>query len=109
MTNQFKSHISNRRVFIMQAATSVGALVLADKAAAQATLAESDPQAVALGYKSDASKVDKAKNAKFAAGQNCGSCALYQGAAGSASGACPLFAGKQVAAKGWCTAWAKKG
>jgi len=72
-------------------------------------VAETDPQASALGFKADASKVDKTKQPKFAAGQACGNCALYQGAAGSAAGACPLFAGKQVAAKAWCSAWAKKG
>jgi hypothetical protein len=72
-------------------------------------VAETDPQASALGYKADASKVDKTKQPKFATGQACSTCALYQGAAGSVAGACPLFAGKQVAAKAWCSAWAKKG
>lgn len=98
----------SRRVFIMQAIAGSGALLTAQQVAAQAALAESDAQAVALGYKSDASKVDKAKQTKYAAGQVCSSCALFQAAAGAAAGACPLFAGKQVAAKGWCTAWAKK-
>jgi hypothetical protein len=72
-------------------------------------VAENDPQASALGYKADASKVDKAKFPKFAAGQVCSNCALFQGAAGAAAGGCPLYAGKQVAAKGWCSAYAKKG
>ena len=61
-----------------------------------------------VGYKADATKVDKAKYPKYAAGQNCTNCALYQGKAGSASGGCGLFPGKQVSAKGWCSAWAKK-
>jgi hypothetical protein len=43
---------------------------------------ETDPQAVALGYKADASKVDKAKYAKYVAG------------------GCSLFVGKQVAGPG---------
>jgi High potential iron-sulfur protein len=68
---------------------------------------EKDAVAVSLGYVADASKVDKAKYANFAAGQNCAGCALYQGAA-AAAGGCPLFAGKQVSAKGWCSAFAKK-
>ena len=72
-------------------------------------VADSDAQATALGYKADATKVDKSKQTKYAAGQLCSNCALYQGAAGSASGGCPLFSGKLVAAKGWCSAWAKKG
>lgn len=74
----------------------------------QAMVAETDLQASALGYKADASKVDKAKYSKYAAGQACVNCALYQVATGSAAGGCPLFAGKQVAAKGWCSAYAKK-
>jgi len=91
--------------------SAAGACTLAmnGKVQAQAMVADADPQAVALGYKSDATKADKAKYPKYAAGQACSNCALYQGAAGSASGACPLFAGKQVAAKGWCSAYAKKG
>lgn len=69
---------------------------------------ESDAQAIALGYKADATKADKAKYPKYAAGQQCANCALYQGKATDAAGPCPLFAGKQVASKGWCSAWAKK-
>ncbi len=106
MTTSFPN---NRRVFMMQAAVTCAATLLAVHAQAQSMVAETDPQASALGYKADASKVDKAKQAKYAAGQACGNCALYQGATGSAAGACPLFAGKQVSAKAWCSAWAKKG
>jgi hypothetical protein len=68
-----------------------------------------DPAAKALGYVAVASQADTARFKTYAAGQSCGSCALYQGAAGSTSGGCPLFAGKQVLAAGWCSAWAKKG
>jgi hypothetical protein len=106
MTSKFSS---TRRVFMMHSALASAATLLAASAQAQSMVAEADPQAAALGYKADASKVDKAKQAKYAAGQACGNCALYQGAAGSAAGACPLFAGKQVSAKAWCSAWAKKG
>ena len=102
-----RSH-SNRRVFMMQLATATGAALLVQEAAAQAMVSESDPQAAGVGYKADASKVDKAKFPKFAASQNCANCALYQGKAGSAAGGCSLFPGKQVAAKGWCSAWVKK-
>ena len=71
-------------------------------------LDEKDPTAASLGYVADATKVNKAKYATYAAGQNCTSCALYQGKVGEAAGPCPLYAGKQVAAKGWCSAFAKK-
>ena len=81
----------------------------AGKAAAQAArLDEKDAQAQSLGYKHDATKVDKVKFAKYLAGQNCANCTLYQGKPTDAWGACPLFAGKQVAGKGWCSAYVKK-
>jgi hypothetical protein len=97
-----------RRIFMMQSIVGVAAVGAVMQAKAQAALADTDPQAVALGYKADATKVDKAKQPKYAAGQLCSNCALYQGKAGAAAGGCPLFGAKQVAGKGWCSAWAKK-
>jgi hypothetical protein len=95
-----------RRVFLMTMAASGSMLALS--AHALALVDEKDAQAVALGYLSDATRVDAKKYPKFAAGQHCASCALYQGKAGDKAGGCPLFAGKQVASTGWCSAWAKK-
>ena len=99
---------NSRRQFMILSAAGAATLALNSKVQAQAMVAPTDPQAVALGYVTDASKVDKAKYAKFVAGSHCGNCALYQGAAGSAAGGCALFAGKQVASAGWCSAYAKK-
>ena len=98
---------NTRRTFLMTLAASSAALTSA--AQAQAQLDEKDAQALALGYVADATKTDSKKYPKYAAGQNCVNCALYQGKAGDAAGGCPLFAGKQVVSKGWCSAWAKKG
>ena len=98
---------NTRRTFLMTLAASSAAL--ASTAQAQAKLDEKDPQAVALGYVADATKTDTKKVPKYAAGQVCTNCALFQGKAADAWGGCPLFAGKQVAGKGWCSAWAKKG
>jgi hypothetical protein len=113
MTSTFTSPNSpatqHRRVFMLQALVGATAIGTALQARAQAMLAETDAQATALGYKADASKVDKTKYPKFATGQHCANCALFQGAANAAAGGCPLFAGKQVAGKAWCSAWAKKG
>jgi len=79
------------------------------KAAAQAAkVDEKDTQAQGLGYKHDATKVDKAKFAKYLAGQHCANCTLYQGKPADAWGGCPIFPGKQVSAKGWCSAYVKK-
>ena len=100
--------MANRREFIVQISLGGGVLMAGQAMAQGAMLAESDAQATALGYKADASKVDKAKFPKFASGQLCSNCALYQGKASDAAAGCPLFAGKQVAGKGWCSAYAKK-
>jgi hypothetical protein len=95
-----------RRVFLMTLAAS--AATVGTLASAQALVDENDPQAAALGYVADAKRVDAKKYPKFAAGQNCANCALYQGKPSDKAAGCPLFAGKQVAAAGWCSAWAKK-
>lgn len=95
-----------RRVFLMTLAASGAAF--ATIARAQAMVDEKDPQAVALGYVGEAKRADVKKYPKYAAGQNCGSCALYAGKPTDKAGACPLFAGKQVAGAGWCSAYAKR-
>lgn len=99
---------TNRRIFIAQVAACGSAWVTTQAMAQAPKLAESDPQATALGYKEDTTKVDAAKYPKHTAEQHCGNCQLFQGKATDALGACPLFAGKQVANKGWCSAWVKK-
>ena len=68
---------------------------------------EKDPQAAALGYVAVAAKADKAKFPKYADGQACSNCALYQGGAAE-QGGCPLYPGKQVLGKAWCSAYNKK-
>ena len=104
--------MTNRREFIINCsfcATSAVLVVAATSASAQSAMVlETDANAVGLGYKAVATKVDKAKYPKYAAGQVCTNCALYQGKATDKAGGCPLFAGKQVAGSGWCSAWVKK-
>jgi hypothetical protein len=102
-------HMKNsRRQFMILSAAGACTLALNGTVQAQAMVAETDPQASALGYKADASKVDKAKFPKYAAGQVCTNCALFQGKADAVAGGCSLFGAKQVAGKGWCSAYAKK-
>ena len=100
---------NTRRALLITAAATAATIGTGAHAQAQAKLDEKDPQAQALGYVADATKADAKKYPKYAAGQVCSNCALYQGKASDVAGPCPLFAGKQVAAKGWCSAWAKKG
>ena len=98
---------TNRRTFIMQVVAG-GSALAASRVMAQAMVAETDANAVSLGYKADATKVDAKKYPAHKPTQVCGNCALFQGKATDAAGNCPLFAGKQVAGKGWCSAYAPK-
>jgi hypothetical protein len=101
--------MTSRRQFIsLIPVASLGVSTLARSADA-APVDPADPAAQQLGFTTDAAKADKTKFPKYAAGQECGNCVLYQGAAGSASGPCPIFQNKIVPAKGWCSAYVKKG
>jgi High potential iron-sulfur protein len=102
-----------RRTFIIRSLSGAGALsalAMTKTALAQApeALSETDPQAIALGYKIDATKVDKLKYPNYTAAQSCSGCVLFQGKAGDATAGCAAFANKLVAGKGWCSAWSKK-
>lgn len=100
---------SSRRAFLITSAGLASSLAFTHQALADAPkLDENDPTAQALGYKHDATKVDKAKFPKYAAGEDCANCQLYQGKAGDEWGPCPIFGGKQVHKDGWCSAYAKK-
>jgi len=69
---------------------------------------ESGAKAKQLAYVHDASTVSSDAQPRYAKGQQCANCALYQG--GSAEwGACPLFNGQQVKRTGWCNAYAPRG
>lgn len=99
----------SRRRFMIIAASVASTTVLSTESRADAPLlSESDPTALALGYKEDAAKVDKAKFPHYQAGQTCASCQLYQGKAGGATGPCLAYGGKLVYAKGWCNSYVKK-
>ena len=66
------------------------------------------PQAVALGYRHDATKVDAKKYPTWSLERACGKCQLFQGQTTDAWGPCAAVGGKLVNAKGWCVAWVKK-
>ncbi len=109
---------NTRRIFMLQSLCGTGALAAASLASAQATattptttpatVPDSDPQAMALGYKTDGTKTDIQKYPKYAAGQSCSGCVLFQGKAGDSAGGCAVFGNKMVSSKGWCSAWTKK-
>ncbi len=99
--------MTQRRTFI-RIVPFLGLLALSARDALGAMVDDKGAQAVALGYVADSTRIDRATHPKFATGQACGNCQLFQGKEKDASGACPLFAGNSVSAKGWCNAYVKK-
>jgi hypothetical protein len=94
---------------MLMTASFASSLVLSRGALADSEpVSDSDASALALGYRTDATKVDKAKYAKYQAGQTCANCQYFQGKAGDAAGPCQIYGGKQVNAQGWCSAYMKK-
>ncbi|MEC5216901.1 hypothetical protein RCH09_001855 [Actimicrobium sp. GrIS 1.19] len=102
--------MTSRRHFILQTIPAAAIVLTGSRAAfAQAGhIEETDPTAVALGYKHDATKVDAKKYPAYVAGRVCNGCQLYQGKVTDAWAPCGAMGGKQVNGKGWCVAWAKK-
>jgi hypothetical protein len=78
------------------------------EAAGMTPLDPNDPQAKALGFVTDASKVSAAAEPTFKPSQKCGTCAQFQGKAGDATGGCNIFVGHTVPSGGWCKVWAQK-
>lgn len=72
-------------------------------------LSEDDPQASALSYVEDATRLDNARFPSYEAGQMCANCALFLGEEGSSLGTCSIFPGKLVNAAAWCSVYAPKG
>jgi hypothetical protein len=105
--------MNSRRNFLLKLAATAGTpALLCSQAFGQAPppgkLEETDPIAVALGYKEDTTKVDATKYPQHKPEQRCDNCLLYTGKAGDASGGCTAVGGKLVTAAGWCLAWAAK-
>ena len=106
---------TNRRKFLFRT-SSTGVAVLAAQALPISMVSAADvpavdpagPQAMALGYVTDAANTDTEKFARFRPDQTCANCQLYQGVDGASLGPCLLFSGRSVTAAGWCNAWAQK-
>lgn len=105
-----------RRTFFIKSLTGASALAAlptlltsgAVLAQTPAAVLDTDPQALALGYKTDGTTTDKTKYPQYAAGQSCSGCVLFQGKATDSSSPCAVFGGRLVSGKGWCSAWARK-
>jgi hypothetical protein len=94
-----------RRRFIKLTATGLVAApfanaMLSGNAEAADMIKESDPAALKLKYKADATKAPERQDKE----EFCENCALYT-RKDSASGTCSILEDRLVAAKGWCTSW----
>ena len=88
-------------IAIAAGSASFGNAVLSGTARAAEVVGESDPAAMALKYKADATQARERKDpAAF-----CDNCTLYTGKTDGANGPCAVLANRLVAAKGWCLSW----
>ena len=93
------------------AAVSIAVASRADNIFAQAApprVDEGETKAQGLGYRHDATGVDRRGFSKYQPGQMCSNCQFFKGASGNAWGPCQIFKGREVSAKGWCVSYWKK-
>jgi len=98
---------SSRRVFMIQVAAGGTALACGHVMAAAKKIEETEPKAVALGFRMDTNKVDKAKFPKHKATENCSNCIAYLGKPTDAWAECDLLPDRQVPKEGWCSSYVK--
>lgn len=106
--------MNSRRHFLYKLAVSApvalgGAILAQNTPPPPVKLEETDPVAIALGYKADTTKVDAAKYPQHKPEQKCSGCMLVT--PGSKEGEfipCTAFQNKLVSANGWCMAFVKK-
>ena len=100
---------TTRTVAAIPVVAILGERAFGEEAAATAKLDESNPTAVALGYKHDANEVDVDRFAKRATEEGkkqfCDNCLHYKTSDEEGWGPCAIFPGFNVAAKGWCNVW----
>jgi High potential iron-sulfur protein len=100
----------HRRRALLHAAAGGLALVALPKALALAPLLTGvEPDAVALEFVPDATRIDPAAQPRFKPGSRCSRCYFYQGRSMSDSATCTVFAGYRVPASGWCREFAPRG
>jgi high potential iron-sulfur protein len=72
-------------------------------------LDEKEPQALQLGYRHDATTVDKKKFPSYKPGEVCGNCQFFQSKGASEEWVpCSMFPGRQVNVNGWCSSYMKR-
>ncbi len=103
--------MTTRRNFVLATLPAAALALAARHASAQPAvrLQETDPAAVALGDRQDATQVDKAKWPTYAPGRVCANCNLFAAKGNEEWAPCVAVGNRLVNAKGWCAACVKKG
>jgi hypothetical protein len=100
----------HKRRALLQAAAGALALVALPKALARRPLLTGvEPDAVALEFVPDATRIDPAAQPRFKQGSRCSRCYFFQGRTSSNDAPCTVFAGYRVPASGWCREFAPRG
>jgi high potential iron-sulfur protein len=101
--------MSSRRQFVLNLVPLAGAAVILPRsvrAQSLPALTETDPMALALGFKLDTTSVDQAKYPKHSNDQSCTNC-LHFTPPSAATARCDLF-NKMVPKGGWCSGYSKR-
>lgn len=101
--------MNSRRQFVLKLAPLAGVAALLPRIAGAQdlpALTETDPMAVALGFKLDTAKADQAKFPKHTKEQSCASCVHFL-KVGADTSKCDLF-NKMVPKGGWCSGYSKR-
>lgn len=98
---------SNRRVFMIHCVAASSALAALPAQASERKLLETDPQAVALGYRDDTKNVDAKKYPKHSPSQTCTGCLIWKGVTAD-GGTCHVFAKRLLSGAGWCSQYSAK-
>ena len=100
--------MTKRRDFVFKIVPLAGAVVALPRVALAdvPALTESDPMAVAMGFKLKTEDADSKKYPKHTNTQSCASC-LHFTTPGADSARCDLF-NKSVPKGGWCSGYSKR-
>lgn len=94
----------NRRIFLIAAVPACAAA--GNALAAPKKAEENEPKALAVGYKHDTTKVDRARYPKHQPTQNCANCLAYAPAKPTDEwGECDLMSDRLVHRDGWCSSY----
>ena len=101
--------MNGRRQFVLRLAPLTAAVAILPRlghAQGLPALTETDPMALALGFKLNTADVNQAKYPKHSKDQSCANC-LHFMQPGAATARCDLF-NKVVPAGGWCGGYSKR-